>query len=66
MGRLKKKWIPDDLDKGAFTKKAKHAGMSVQEYANYVLDNKDKFDTETIRQANLAKTFKKIARKRKK
>jgi len=68
MSRLKRKknWIPEDLDEGAFTAEAKKAGMGVQEYADYVLKNKEKFDTKTIRQANLAKVFARLARKKKK
>ena len=42
---------------GAFTKKAKEAGMSVQQFAKHVDANKDKYSTRTERQANLAQTF---------
>ncbi len=42
---------------GAFTKKAKEAGMSVQQFASHVDANKDKYITRTERQANLAQTF---------
>jgi hypothetical protein len=42
---------------GAFTKKAKEAGMSVQQFASHVDANKDKYSTRTERQANLAQTF---------
>lgn len=58
----KKKWIPKDLDEGAFTKKAKAAGMGVQEYARYVLREGSKASTKTKRQAALARTFKKMAK----
>jgi hypothetical protein len=51
---------------GAFTKKAKAAGMSVSAYANKVLKKDSKASTRTKRQASLAKTFRKIAKKRKK
>ena len=45
---------------GAFTKKAKAAGMSVQQFAKHVDDNKSKYSTRTERQANLAQTFAKM------
>lgn len=61
----KKKWIPKDLYKGALTRKAKQRGMTAQEFARMVMANPEKFDTKTVRQASLAKTFKKIAQKRK-
>ncbi len=46
---------------GAFTKKAKEHDMGVQQFAAYVKNNPDKFDTRTKRQAAFAKTLKKIA-----
>lgn len=59
-----KKWIAGmDMNEGAFTRKAKRRGMSVAEFRSYVLSHKDDFDTSTVRQANLAKTFAKMARK---
>lgn len=51
------------LDKGAFTQKAMAAHMSVQEFAMHVLANKGNYDGTTIKQAALARTFKKIANK---
>jgi hypothetical protein len=57
-----KKWIQKaDLKEGAFTAKAKKAGMTVQAFAAYVLENKDRYDAKTVKQANLARTFKKMA-----
>ena len=41
--------------KGLFTKKAKRAGMGVQQYATYVLSHKGKFSRKTIEEANFAK-----------
>jgi hypothetical protein len=61
----KKKWIPRDLHEGAFTAKAQAAGMDVQDYANYVTGPNSKASTVTKRQGNLAKTFKKMARRKK-
>lgn len=58
----KEKWIPKDLKKGAFTKKAKAHGMGVQEYADKVLSDKSKASKRTKLQANLARTFSKMRR----
>lgn len=55
------KWIQSAIKRpGAFTKKAKAAGMGVQEFANKVTSSPDKYSTRTKKQANLAKTLKKI------
>ena len=63
MARVKKNWIQKaDLKKGAFTKKAKAAGMGVQAYANEVLKKGSKASAKTKRQASLAKTFKKMSK----
>ncbi len=51
---------------GAFTKKAKEAGMPVHEFAKHVMANKAQHDNHTIEQANLALTFEKSAAKMKK
>lgn len=64
----KKLWMQEAFrpeTRGAFTKKAKAAGKSVQEEANAVLKPGSKASTKTKRQANLAKTAAKIARKHK-
>lgn len=54
-------WIKGAVKRpGAFTKKAKAAGMSVQQFAKHVDANKDKYSTRTERQANLAQTFSKM------
>ena len=54
----KKDWIQGAVKRpGAFTRKAKAAGMSVQQFAAHVDKNKDKYSTRTERQANLAQTF---------
>ena len=60
--KKKEKWIQGaHLKEGAFTAKAKKAGMTVQEFASHVRAHKGDYDTETVRQANLARTFKKMA-----
>ena len=51
-----------DLKKGSFTAQAKRAKMGVQEFADKVLANKDKYTETTVRRARLAKTFKKMAK----
>lgn len=45
--------------KGEFTAKAKKHGMSVQQFASYVLNHPDKFDKSTQKQAQFAKNTKK-------
>jgi len=60
---MAKKWIQAaKLKTGAFTKKAKSAGMGVQTYARKVLANKSKYSATTVRQASLARTFKKMSK----
>ena len=59
--KAEKDWIQGAVKRpGAFTKKAKEAGMSVQQFAKHVDDNKSKYSTRTERQANLAQTFAKM------
>ena len=51
-------WIQGAIKRpGAFTKKAKAAGMSVGKYANKVLKKGSDASTRTKRQASLAKTL---------
>ena len=53
-----KDWIQGAVKRpGAFTRKAKAAGQSVQQFAKTVDDNPGKYSTRTKRQANLAQTF---------
>jgi hypothetical protein len=62
----KTKWIQGAIERpGAFSAKAKAAGMSVQEYANKVTKKSSRASTRTKRQANLAKTLGKMRRKKK-
>ena len=61
------KWIQKAIKRpGAFTKKAKAAGKSVSAYAAYVKKHPKKVSRRTRRQAALAKTLRKLSRKRKK
>ena len=61
-----KKWIQGAIKRpGAFTKKAEEAGMSTSEYASRVTSNPDEYDKRTVRQANLAKTLKKLRKHKK-
>lgn len=60
-----KKWIQGAIKHpGAFTKKAEEAGMSVSAYAAKVTANPDDYDEKTVKQANLAKTLKKLRKHR--
>ncbi len=62
-----KKWIQGAIKRpGAFTAKAKKAGMSVSAYAKKVLKKGSKASTLTKRQATLAKTLRKLAKRKKK
>lgn len=47
----------DPKHKGLFTKEAKAAGMSVQEFASHVLANKDHYSPAVVKRANFAKNF---------
>ena len=40
--------------------------MDVKEFASKVAANPDKYDTRTVRQANLAKTLRKLRKRKKK
>ena len=60
------KWIQGVIkNPGAFTKKAKSAGISVSGFANKVTKPGSKASTTTKRQANLAKTLTKMSKGRK-
>ena len=60
-------WIKDAIKRpGAFTKKAEKRGMDGKEFASKVTANPDKYDTRTVRQANLAKTLSKLRKRKKK
>ena len=53
-----KDWIQGAVKRpGAFTRKAKAAGQSVQQFAKTVDANPGKYSTRTKKQANLAQTF---------
>ena len=62
------KWIQEAVSKhpGAFSKKAKEAGMSTAEYAKTVTANPDKYDKRTVKQDNLSKTLTKLLKKKEK
>lgn len=60
-----KKWIQGAIKRpGAFTAKAKKAGKSVAGMAAAVSKNPSKYSPLTVRQANLAKTLRKISKKK--
>lgn len=67
MAKVKnKKWIQKAIKKpGAFTKTAKKAGKGVQVYASEVVRKKGKgVSKKTYKRAVLAKTLKKISKKK--
>ena len=53
-----KKWIQKAIDRpGAFTAKAKKRGITSAQFQRNVLDNPEKYDEKTVKQANLRKTL---------
>lgn len=61
MSNKNKNWIQKAIKRpGVFTKKAKSRGMGVGEFASKVTSSPKKYDTRTVRQANLAKTLRKF------
>jgi hypothetical protein len=64
---MAKKFIQQAIKRpGAFTAKAKARGMTVAEFARAVKANPERYDTRTVRQANLALTLRKLAARRRK
>jgi len=60
-----KNWIQGAVEHpGAFIKKAQERGMSTAELAAKVTANPEEYDKTTVRQANLAKTLKKLRKKK--
>jgi hypothetical protein len=58
MMKMGGQWIQSAIKKpGALTKQAKAAGMSVSEFAQNVLSNKEDYSGKTVKRANLAKTL---------
>lgn len=57
MARRKEKWIPRHMDRGALTRKAKAAGMTLYQYLRNPPGGYEQLSTRTKRQINLAKTF---------
>jgi hypothetical protein len=61
-----KKWIQGmDMKEGAFTAKAKSRGISTAQLQENVLSNPDKYDSKTVKQANLRKTLVGLHKKKK-
>lgn len=64
-GRVSRNWIQKAIKRpGEFTEKALEQGMSAQQFARKVKAHPDDYDTRTKRQANLALTLGKMARRR--
>jgi len=60
-----RKWIKRAIRRpGAFTRKARAAGVSVAAFARRVRANPRRYSTRTHRQANLAVTLRRIGRRR--
>ena len=60
-----KNWIAGSIKHpGAFSKKAKRAGMSVSKYATAVLKKGSPATTRTKKQAALARTLAKLRKKK--
>jgi hypothetical protein len=60
-----KNWIKGAVEHpGAFTKKAQERGISTSNLAAKVTANPEQYDKTTVRQANLAKTLKKLRKKK--
>jgi hypothetical protein len=60
-----KNWIQGAVEHpGAFTKKAQERGISTSDLAAKVTANPEQYDKTTVRQANLAKTLKKLRKKK--
>jgi hypothetical protein len=57
-----KRWIQDaNLVTGDFTRKAAKRHQTPAEFQHTVLANPGNYDTKTVKQANLRKTFSKMA-----
>lgn len=62
---MAKRWIQKAVKRpGAFTRKARAAGMSTTAFARRVLRKGSRASTRTKRQAVLALTLRKLARRR--
>lgn len=60
-----KKWIQKAIKHpGAFSRKAKKAGMSTSGFARKVSAHPSRYSSTTVRQANLAKTLSKMRKKK--
>jgi hypothetical protein len=60
-----KNWIKGAVEHpGAFTKKAQERGISTSNLAAKVTANPEQYAKTTVRQANLAKTLKKLRKKK--
>lgn len=57
----KKNWIQKAVkNPGAFTRKAEARGMTTAQFAARVRANPARYGTATVRQANLARTLRKV------
>ena len=62
---MAEKWIQKAISKpGSFSAAAKRAGMSTAAYASAVLSGKIKASAQTKRRARLAKTLRRMSKRR--
>jgi hypothetical protein len=60
---MDKNWIKGAIKRpGAFTAKAQKRGMSAAEFASQVKANPDRYSDLTVKQANLARTLRRMSR----
>ena len=61
MAKEDKKWIQKAIKRpGAFSKKAKDRGKTTKQFVRDVQRNPKKYDSTTVKQANLASTLMKM------
>jgi hypothetical protein len=64
--KKEKKWIQKaDIKEGVFTAKAKRKGITTAQLQANVLNNPDKYDDKTVKQARLRQTLVKLHNKKK-
>ena len=60
---MAKKWIRKAVKRpGAFTRKAEARGLTVAQFAAKVRSNPTRYDATTRRQANLARTLRRMSK----
>lgn len=63
---MARKWIQKAIrHKGALTRQAKQAGLSVPQFTQQVLEHPEHYSPTTVRRARLARTLRRLAARRK-